>query len=73
MSTADTRREPEGHEAAVNEAAVHEREVIVERRGSLGVLTLNRPAAINALTACHDLLTDQATSCESCASDSRQG
>ena len=31
------------------------------------------PAAINALTACHDLLTDQATSCESCASDSRQG
>ena len=32
------------------------------------------PAAINALTACHDLLTDQATSCRVLrASDSRQG
>lgn len=33
----------------------HEAPVLVERRGSLGVLTLNRPRAINALT--HEMVT----------------
>lgn len=42
-------------DAGVAEPATTEPEVLVERRGSLGSITLNRPKAINALT--HGMVT----------------